>query len=228
MPDHDRIYAQEAPSYHEMISKQQPLADVVGDIRPFSGLDVVDIGAGTGRLSVELAPDARSLVALDASGAMLRENARHLEATGARNWRTAVADHRELPLPDDSADLIVSGWSVCYLTSRNSPEWELNLERVLAEMRRVLRPGGTIILFETMGTGFETPNPPDFLLPYYAALTDRYGFSHRWLRTDYRFDDVAQAERLARFFFGDGLADRIARERLAVLPECAGVWWLHL
>ncbi|MFC5403404.1 class I SAM-dependent methyltransferase [Cohnella soli] len=228
MPDHDRIYAEEAPSYHEMISKQPPLADIIRSIRPFAGLDIVDMGAGTGRLSVDLAPEARSLVALDASEAMLIENAQRLAATSARNWRTVVADHRKLPLPDDSADLIVSGWSVCYLTSSNLPEWESNLAQVLAEMHRVLRPGGTIILFETMGTGLETPNPPEFLLPYYEALTAKYDFSHKWIRTDYCFDNAEQAERLSRFFFGDELADRVAREQLSELPECAGVWWLTI
>ncbi len=34
---------------------------------------------------------------------------------------------------------------------------------VLAEASRVLRDGGTIIIMETLGTGYETPCPPDFL-----------------------------------------------------------------
>ncbi|MCF2938092.1 methyltransferase type 11 [Paenibacillus alkaliterrae] len=95
-------------------------------------------------------------------------------------------------------------------------------------MMRVLRPGGMIIIFETMGTGYETPNPPEFLKPYYDELVQEYGFSHKWIRTDYQFDNTLQAEQLTRFFFSDELADRVASRKLVQLPECAGVWWLQL
>lgn len=227
MPDHDSIYRHEADMYHELIAKQPDLRAVVEEIAPVAGADIVDLGAGTGRLSSALAPGARSLVALDASEAMLQIAADRLGRAGLDNWSVRVADHRRLPLPDASADLVVSGWSVCYLTSDNVPDWEKNLAGIVGEMKRLLRPGGTIALFETMGTGHETPSPPGFLLPYFAKLTGEYRFSHRWIRLDYAFDDAAQAERLTRFFFGDELADRVARDRLVRLPECAGVWWLR-
>ena len=55
-PDHEGIYRQEALQYHELISKQPELAGVIEGIRPFAGLDIVDLGAGTGRLSEILAP----------------------------------------------------------------------------------------------------------------------------------------------------------------------------
>ncbi|RKP51641.1 class I SAM-dependent methyltransferase [Cohnella endophytica] len=224
-PDHDKIYRQEALQYHELIAKQPELSSLIDELCPIDGLDVVDMGAGTGRLSVALAPRVRSLVALDASEAMLRITADRLRSADISNWKTAVADHRKLPLADHRADLVVSGWSICYLASSNDPDWERNLAAVIGEIRRVLRPGGTAIIFETMGTGFETPHPPDFLRSYYAALERDYGFSHRWIRTDYEFDDIRQAEQLSRFFFGDELADKVVRDNLVRLPECAGVWW---
>jgi len=228
MPDHDRIYREEAVTYHAMIARQPDLGAVVEEIFPCAGADVADLGAGTGRLSVPLAARAKSLVALDASAAMLEIAAERLSASGLAGWSTRVADHRSLPLPDDSADLVVSGWSIGYLCNANVPEWELNLSLVVAEIKRVLRPGGAAILFETLGTGHETPSPPEFLKPYFRELTETYGFSHRWIRLDYEFDDPAQAERLSRFFFGDELADKVARNGSSRLPECAGIWWLKL
>ncbi|GAB2718175.1 class I SAM-dependent methyltransferase [Paenibacillus thermoaerophilus] len=228
MPDHRTIYEQQAERYHLLISKQAGLRRAVESIRPCRGLDIADVGAGTGRLTVELAPEARSIVALDASEAMLRIAAERLKQAGLTNWRTQTADLRKLPLEDNSADLVVAGWSICYLAGSHNANWESNLRAIIGEARRVLRDKGTIVIFETMGTGFETPNPPDFLIPYYAALVETYGFSHRWVRTDYRFDDVRQAEELTRFFFGPELAERVAAERLVRLPECAGIWWLHL
>lgn len=227
IPDHNAIYRNNATKYQELISKQPPLDEVVQAIRSFDGLDIVDLGAGTGRLSAVLAPKARSIVALDGSEAMLHIAAARLKQAGRANWRTVEADHRSLPLAENSADLVVAGWSLCYLASANVEGWEQNVRVMISEIKRVLRPGGTAILFETLGTGCETPVPPEFLKAYYAQLVELYGFSHRWLRMDYRFDTITQAEELTRFFFGEELADRVARERLTVLPECAGIWWLH-
>jgi ubiquinone/menaquinone biosynthesis C-methylase UbiE len=228
MPDHTHIYDREADAYHQLISKQPDLSPIVEEIRPFHGLDIVDIGAGTGRLTTVLAPRAKSIVALDASASMLQVTAERLQQARHTNWRTQVADHRKLPLEDQSADLIVAGWTICYVASSNVPNWEQNLRSVMDEMKRVLRPGGTILIFETLGTGTETPAAPDFLQNYYAALVDTYGFAHKWVRTDYQFDTVHQAEELTRFFFGEDLADKVIQHHLVHLPECAGIWWLRI
>ncbi|WP_028608495.1 class I SAM-dependent methyltransferase [Paenibacillus harenae] len=228
MPDHNAIYKNEAERYHQLISKQPDLRECIDELRPFRGLDIVDLGAGSGRLTAVLAPQAKSIIALDASEAMLEVTAAGLKEAGLTNWSTIAADHRRLPLADQSADLIVSGWSICYLGDSSLADWERNIREVIGEIKRVLRPGGTVIIFETMGTGYETPHPPAFLKPYYSALTEQYGFSHKWIRTDYRFDNAAQSEQLTRFFFGDELADRVVQQKLLQVPECAGVWWLHL
>jgi ubiquinone/menaquinone biosynthesis C-methylase UbiE len=228
MPDHNRIYKQEAASYHELISKQPDLTEIIEEIRPISGLDIVDIGAGTGRLTTVLAPKAKSIIALDASEAMLQITADRLHGAELTNWSTQVADHRKLPLADQSADLIVAGWSICYLGNMDVEGWEQNISEVISEIKRVLRTNGTVIIFETLGTGYESPYAPDFLQKYYSALVDTYGFSHRWIRTDYEFDSIHQAERLTRFFFGDELAEKVIKQNLVHLPECAGVWWLQL
>jgi ubiquinone/menaquinone biosynthesis C-methylase UbiE len=127
MPDHDQVYKQEAAHYHELIAKQLNLTAIIEDIRPIRGLDIVDMGAGTGRLTTVLAPEAKSIIAIDASEAMLELNADRLRKSGLTNWTTKVADHRKLPLADRSADLIVAGWSICYLGSTNVESWRQNI-----------------------------------------------------------------------------------------------------
>jgi ubiquinone/menaquinone biosynthesis C-methylase UbiE len=227
MPNHVHIYNEQAEIYHRLISKQASLLEHIEAIRPVQGLDIVDLGAGSGRLTLELAAQANSALAVDASEAMLKHTQSRLDKAGLTNVSTQVADLRKLPLPDQSVDLAIAGWSICYLASSNVPEWELNLQQVIGEIRRVLRSKGTILIFETMGTGFEIPTPPDYLTGYYTELVGRYGFSHTWLRTDYQFDNIEQAESLTRFFFGDALADKVVQEGIVRLPECAGVWWLQ-
>lgn len=227
MPDHTSIYKNEAERYHLLIAKQPKLDKVIEEIKVFNELDIVDIGAGTGRLTTVLAPYAKTITSLDASASMLQVIATKLNSTGLANWTTIVADNRKLPLEDQSADLITAGWTIGYLANTHVQDWKNNLHEVITEMKRVLRPNGTIIIFETMGTGTETPNPPDFLKEYYSALVERYGFAHKWIRTDYEFESIQQAEELTRFFFGDELASKVLEHNLIRVPECAGIWWLH-
>ncbi len=67
----NNIYQDNTETYDLLISKQPNLAKVIHEIRPYAHLDVVDLGAGTGRLSMFLAEEANSLWCLDSSKAML-------------------------------------------------------------------------------------------------------------------------------------------------------------
>lgn len=53
-------------------------------------------------------------------------------------------------------------------------------------------------------------------------------FGATWIRTDYRFESLDEAERLTRFFFGGALADEVVRRKWITLPECTGLWWCEL
>ncbi|MGO4274538.1 class I SAM-dependent methyltransferase, partial [Paenibacillus sp. TAF58] len=193
--DH-HIYQDNTQTYDLLISKQPNLAKVIHEIRPYAHLDVVDLGAGTGRLSMFLAEEANSLWCLDSSKAMLSVLEKKLAATSNTNWRTIVSDHRALPIEDRSKDLVVAGWSLCYLASSNNVDWENNLKQMMSEIRRILRPNGTVIILETLGTGFAKPTRYDYLAPYYQFLETEYGFEHNWLATDYKFKDVDEAVQL--------------------------------
>ncbi|KRE96888.1 methyltransferase type 11 [Paenibacillus sp. Soil766] len=228
MPNHADIYINQADMYERLISKQASLYETIQSIIPVESLDIIDMGAGSGRLTRILAPQAKSIVAVDESESMLRITADFLRQAELHNWRTQVADHRNLPIEDHCADVILSGWSICYLVNAEVDQWEANLHQIISEIKRILRPGGTVIIIENFGTGSETPNPPDFLMNYYSLLETQYGFSHTWIRTDYTFESVEEADMLTRFFFGDGIADKVVNEQLIVLPECAGIWWLSV
>jgi len=229
MSNHNQVYKSQAEAYDAMISRQPDLSEIVRKIRPYRNLDVLDLGAGSGRLATFLAPEAQTLICTDASRPMLDILHRKLtEQIFVRNWITVETDHRSLPVPDSSIDLVVSGWSICYLASSNHPEWENNLEKIFIELERILKPNGTIIIFETMGTGTERPDPPEFLTSYYSLLEMKYGFQHQWIRADYKFASVEEAVEHTEFFFGEELAARIRNNGWSNLPECAGVWWKQL
>jgi len=224
MPDHKNIYRNEADQYEYLVACEDYTGNLLPAIRqicPLEGKDVVELGAGTGRLTCLLAPRVQSIRAYDVSQPMLDVAVRKLKDLGLENWQAETADHRQLPAPSQSAELAISGWSICYLVDWNRSGWVNQVEKALGEMRRVLRPGGTIILIETLGTGFEEPQPPDHLVEYYQYLASQ-GFQSTWLRTDYRFPSEEEARRMASFFFGSELADKVHGPWI---PECTGLWW---
>lgn len=231
MSDQQRkIYQTDGDQYDALISREDHDGNIlraIDEIINVHGLDVLDLGAGTGRLTLVLAPRARSIRAFDASSEMLRVCRERLIASGLANWRVDVADHRRLPVADRSADLAVSGWSVSYLAVWNQDHGRLELDKWLSEMKRVLRKDGTIILFESLGTGNEEPVRLQHVESTYRWLDDN-GFQNKWIRTDYQFESVEEAAELAGFFFGAEMADRVRKTRSVILPECTGVWWLKI
>jgi malonyl-CoA O-methyltransferase len=102
---------------------------------------VLDLGAGTGRVSAQLKrrfPRARVL-ALDVSLGMLRQARRH-----QRPWRRfarVCADAQRLPLASASVDLVFSNLML---------QWCDPLDAAFAEVRRVLKPDG-FFGFSTFG-----------------------------------------------------------------------------
>jgi SAM-dependent methyltransferase len=108
-------------------------ARLLGDLRG----DVLEIGAGTG-LNLEHYPHGVALVLAQPDPNMRRRRAERL----AENGRTATvieAAAEELPFPAGSFDIVVSTLVLCSV--RDQP-------RALAEVRRVLRSDGRLLLIE--------------------------------------------------------------------------------
>ena len=228
MSDQQRkIYQSEGDRYQALIAPEDYQGNIpraIDEIINVDGHNVLDLGAGTGRLTLLLAPRVKSIHSFDLSAEMLRVCRERLLASGLSNWQVYVADHRQLPVQDHSADLVVSGWSVAYLAVWNPETWREELEMWMNEMKRVLRPHGKIILFESLTTGSETPIPLEHLKDYYLWL-DEAGFQNKWIRTDFQFESVEEAAESLGFFFGEEMTNRIREKGSAIVPECTGVWW---
>lgn len=224
----DDVYGYISTPYDLLVSKEDymnNIARTLFEIADFNNKDVVDLGAGTGRLTCMVAPQSNSILAVDFAVDMLKVAANKLTQMKLSNWKTSTSDLRKIPVDDQSIDIVIAGWSICYLGSSNHQDWTENLNQVMNEINRVIRPNGMVIILETLGTGNEEPSPPESLIHYFKALEEDYGFRHKTIRTDYQFDSVEQAEELCRDFFGNEIGDRIKEEQLRKVPECTGIWW---
>lgn len=227
MPDHKIVYKQEARKYQHLITREDYQGNLLPAIRKIVGfdqMDVIDLGSGTGRLAYLLAPGARSIFAFDLFPHMLDVASSRLKDLGMGNWLAAASDHRCVPLDEGSADLVISGWSFCYLFVWEEQDWKLSLQTGLEEIIRLLRDDGMAIIIETLGTGVKNPDPPGKLQTYFQYLESN-GFKRTWLRTDYRFQDREEAVELAGFFFGEEMLGKIGDEEKPILAECTGIWY---
>lgn len=121
------MYAYQRP-YIDLVARVIDLADAPPDAT------VADIGCGNGYYLAELARrDHRGrLLGVDMSTGMLAA------ARGRARGATLVAgDAAALPLPDDIADATMANHMLYHVPDR---------ERALAELRRITRPGGRVIV----------------------------------------------------------------------------------
>ncbi len=227
MPDYREVYRSHAARYDRLVAREDHegnLARALEALLPAGPFDLVETGAGTGRVTRMLSPRARSVRAFDAAPAMV-DVARERLAPFA-HVAVDVAPHDALPVADACADVACEGWAFGHAVGWNPEGWRDELARNLRELTRVVRPGGLVVLVETMGTGVARPFEGGHSLePFHAALVDAHGFAHRCVRTDYRFDDVDQAVAELGFFFGERMASRASQWTDGVVPECTGLYW---
>ncbi len=105
----------------------------LADVRP--GAPALDLACGTGDIAFAVAARGARVVGLDVTPRMLELARRKPQAAGG-NTRFVAGDMMALPFPDASFDVVTTGYGI-----RNVPI----LEPAVAEIRRVLRPGGSFL-----------------------------------------------------------------------------------
>ena len=108
-----------------------------------TGESVLDLGSGTGLLALAAAPLADTVWALDSSRAMCEYLAIKARSARLSNVEVVRASAVNLPLVDDCIDVVVSNYCLHELSH---PDKLL----ALAEVARVLRPGGRLVVGDMM------------------------------------------------------------------------------
>lgn len=142
----DKDWSQHVVSAEEVArgSAFQDLRDrILAEASPQAGQQAVDIGAGTGLLSLPVAAQVEQLWAIDISPAMCDYLGAKAASAELANLRTAVASAVSLPLVDGSADLVVSNYCFHHLSDEDKVG-------ALQEVRRILVPGGRFVFGDMM------------------------------------------------------------------------------
>lgn len=143
------------------------LTDAICAMRPTS---ILEVGVGTG-LTLERYPDSASIVGIDISHEMLDIARERADKLSGRSIHLAAMNAEAMDFPDASFDCI----AIPYVLSVTP-----NPERLVAEIRRVCRKGGAILILNHFsGSRFWW-----FLERAVRSLANRIGF-----RSDFCFDE---------------------------------------
>lgn len=129
--------------YGPLATRLAPAARrAVDAVEPVTGRDALDVAAGDGAAARNLAARGARVVAVDSSPAMLARG-RAATAGLAVDWRRG--DALALPVADASVDVAVSSFGVMFAPDP---------ARAVAELGRVLRPGGRVAVTAWSAGGF--------------------------------------------------------------------------
>ncbi|MBK8798463.1 MAG: class I SAM-dependent methyltransferase [Anaerolineales bacterium] len=195
---------------------------------------VLDAGSGAGHTALALAPGAAQVTAVDLSAAMLAQGQRLAQERGQDNITFEVGDVEALTFAAASFDLVASRYSAHH--------WP-HPQQALREFRRVLRPGGRVLVSDIVSyddfvsdthlQAVELLRDPshvrDHTTAQWLAMLTEAGFAaqvrYTWaLRL--QFDDwvtrmatPADAVALLRTLLSHAPAE--VRARLRVEPDCS-------
>lgn len=156
---------------------------------------LLDIASGTGDLALEIQEQypAVDLVATDFCAEMLQ----HATQRGVR--QTLVADALNLPFTDGSFDMVTVAFGL-----RNMADYP----RALSEMRRVIAPGGHLLILDfSLPNGWLRPFYRWYLhriLPHVASWITREKDAYQYLGAS--IEQFPQGEKMAKLLSNQGFS----------------------
>jgi SAM-dependent methyltransferase len=164
---------------------------------------VVEVGAGTGRLTLELLDRAREIVAVEPAQPLREILTRKLEgAEHGDRVQVTAGFFDDLPLPDGWSDVVIA-------CSAFTPEPARGGEAGLAEMERVCKPGGRVAI----------------VWPNNVAWLEAHGYQYITFAGEMfvEFASPEDAAELAEIFYPDAAAEIRRRCQQRVSFDALGI-----
>jgi len=197
------------------------IESAMAGIHPFAGSDLVDVGCGSGfHLPRFRDLGARTVVGVEPHLPLLEIAQQRVAGVDAIQVFDGAAQH--LPLDDSSVDVAHARWAYFF---------GAGCEPGLAELARVLRPGGTAFVIDndatrsTFGLWFRRAYPA-----YDPLAVERFwrrqGWSREALEIRWEFDSREDLEAVVRIEFPETAAEGILAEHDGTGVDYAvNLWW---
>lgn len=174
LPHKAAFYHNLVPAYEALwpaVARRRILATIPKLNIP-AGAEVLEVGVGTG-LSLESYPPHTKITGVDLSEPMLAEAEVRIKKNGWDHIKVQPMNAEDLKFPDSSFDYVTSFHTLTVVTEP---------QKMMSELVRVCRPGGTILVINH----FRSKNP------LVAKVVDSAGkvTKHLGWRTDVGLDDL--------------------------------------
>ncbi len=168
--------------HHGVAGLEKIIAEVVAETTAVHPESVVDIGAGTGAITipVALALPGAHVMAVDVSQAMIDRLAERAAAEGLTDLELLTAPAEKLEVERESVDVVVSNYALHHLLDADK-------ERFVRQASKWLRPGGWLVIGDMMlGRGVDSEDRA--IIAGKVALMLRRGPAGWWriLKNAYR------------------------------------------
>lgn len=208
-----KSYHEEAHVY-ERFSQVEDTPGMISDyLKPLvKGKDVLDLGCGTGKYLLPLAPFAKHYTGLDISSDQLA--IARAKAAGLQNVDFLCSSAESIDLPDESIDTIISTWVLGTILDDDRRSVAVN------EAQRVLRKEGSIYLVENdLGGDFEMIRgryPDTARTKGYNDWLEGQGYSPvSRFETYFDFSSLDEAKNIFGAIWGQDAANRVSDKRVS-------------
>ncbi len=199
----------DTPDVYELENLASDRAGVIDTtidtLRSLSGADLVDIGCGAGFHLPRFAARGARAVGVEPHLPLAARARKRLADAGTHPASVVAGDAEALPLADGSVDVVHARWAYFF---------GAGCEPGLAEVARVLRPGGVAVVVDndvtrsTFGAWFRRAYPAYDPVAV-QRFWDRQGFTTEHLTIDWAFEYRADLAAVTRIELPPGPADEV-------------------
>lgn len=130
----------DSDKYH--LSKQEYQEYMIAKTAPSKEDNLLEVAAGTCICGRAFSPHVNHVICLDTTSAMLEAGKKECEKANIRNITLVKGYAEELPFLNDSFDIVISRLAFHHFANA------ANCQEIFTEMKRVLKPGGKLVLVD--------------------------------------------------------------------------------
>jgi ubiquinone/menaquinone biosynthesis C-methylase UbiE len=171
--------------------------------------------------NIPLVKYAQMVHAFDIAEPMLRIARKQQRKIKQEIVSSDSGDHRKIPLPDNSAHVIVIGWALNGFVKLDDDSWKSDLDEIIKECFRVLKDDGALLILETANMAGELPWGENLSSQQETPGTISKGEVSVWCTfysNDWDFKNKRNIKK-SRFFLGDYLTDMVLNPVQDIIPQ---------